>query len=77
LLKGSGLKSFVPDDEPITVPPEDLDAIAAPIEKEEEVTREWVLLQEFPNHALKTIDPDEVIWDLELAASWSRRRFLQ
>jgi hypothetical protein len=56
LLKSSGLKPFVPDDEPITVPPEQLDAIATPVEKEEEVTRERVLLQEFPNHALETIE---------------------
>jgi hypothetical protein len=56
LLKGSGLKSFVPDDEPITVPPEQFDAIATPIEKEEEVTRERILPQEFPNHALETIE---------------------
>jgi hypothetical protein len=56
LLKGPGLKSFVPDDEPITVPPEQFDAIATPVEKEEEMTRERVLPQEFPNHALETIE---------------------
>jgi hypothetical protein len=56
LLKSSSLKSFVPDYEPITVPPEQLDAIATPVEKEEEVTRARVLPQEFPNHALETIE---------------------
>jgi hypothetical protein len=40
LLKSSGLKSFVPDDKPITVPPEQFDTIAMPIEKEEEMTRD-------------------------------------
>jgi hypothetical protein len=56
LLKGPGLKSLIPDDESITVPPEELDAIATPVKKEEEMTRERVLPQEFPNHALETIE---------------------
>jgi hypothetical protein len=56
LLKGPGLESLVPDDEPVTVPPEELDPIATPVEKEEEVTRERVLSQEFPNHTLETVE---------------------
>ena len=44
-LKGAGLESLVPDDQTVSLPEEDLDAIAAAIEKQEQVTRERILAE--------------------------------
>ena len=56
LLKGPGLESLVPDDPTVTLPKQDLDAIAAAIEEEEEMPGEGILSEVFANHALKTIE---------------------
>ena len=74
LLKGPGLESLVPDDEPIAIPQEDLDAIATSIEEEEEVTREGILPKEFPNHALETIESFSHIRRLGAEENCARRR---
>jgi len=41
-LKRAGLEPLVPNDQTVSLPEEDLDAIAAAIEKQEKVTRERI-----------------------------------
>src|SRR5438045_2836134 len=43
LLKGAGLEPLVPDDQAVMIPEEDLDPIAAAVEKEEEMAGQGVL----------------------------------
>src|ERR1700727_902160 len=56
LLKGAGLEPLVPDDQTISLPEEDLDAIAAAIEKQKQVAREGILAEKFLHHTEKTVE---------------------
>jgi hypothetical protein len=47
---------LVPDDQTISLPKEDLDSIAAAIEKKEQVPREGILAEKFTHHTEKTIE---------------------
>ena len=56
LLKGAGLEPLVPDDQAVMIPEEDLEPIAAAVEKEEEMAGQGVLAEAFPNQAGETIE---------------------
>jgi hypothetical protein len=45
-LKGSGLESLVPDDQPVGIPMKHLDTITSSVEEEKEMTGEKVFLGE-------------------------------
>ena len=49
-MKGAGLESLVPDHQAVSFPEEDLDAVAAAIEKEEQVARERILAEKLMHH---------------------------
>jgi hypothetical protein len=55
-LKSAGLESLVPDDQTVSLPEEDLDAIATTIEKKEQVTRERVLAKILAGHPHEPIE---------------------
>ncbi|MEO8924136.1 MAG: hypothetical protein ABI330_15140 [Caldimonas sp.] len=55
-LKSAGLEPLVPDDQTVSLPEEDLDAIAAAIEKQEQVAREGILAEKFLHHSEKTVE---------------------
>ena len=57
LLKGTKPRvAYTKDHETIAFPQQDLDAIAAPIEEEEEMPGEGILSEIFASHALQTIE---------------------
>ena len=42
-LEGAGPEVLAPDNQTVSLPQEDLDVIAVAIDKQEEVTQEWIL----------------------------------
>src|SRR5262249_36255403 len=57
VLEATDLKSLVPDDQPVTVKIEDLHAISAPVEEEEEMAGQEVLIEALLDQAGKAVKP--------------------
>ncbi len=45
-LKRAGLQPLVENAEPVTIPEEDLDSIATPVEEQEQVSRQGILIED-------------------------------
>ena len=56
LLEGSRLEPLIPNDQAVGFPEEDLDPIPSAIEKQEEVTGERILAQEFVHHSQEAVE---------------------
>ncbi len=57
-LESALFEPLVENRQPVAIPEEDLDSIAAAVEKEKEVAREWILLEDLfgPAHqAVETV----------------------
>ena len=57
-LEGAGPEVLAPDNQTVSLPEEDLDVIAVAIDKQEEVTQEWILakvLAPFPKRPSKLL----------------------
>src|SRR5262249_52953176 len=57
ILEATDLKSLVPDRQPVTVKIEDLDAIPAPVEEEEEMAGQEVLAEALLDHSREAVEP--------------------
>src|SRR5271166_4552763 len=55
-LKGAGLESLVPDDQAVWLPEEDLDAIAAAVEEQEEMSGERILPEMLVDHSQEAVE---------------------
>jgi hypothetical protein len=50
LREGAGLEPLISDDQSVALPEEDLDAIAATVEEEKEVSGEGILAKKLAHH---------------------------
>ena len=55
-LERACFQTFVPDAEPVMIPEQNLDAIAAAVEEQEEVTRSGILIEDLLNAAHQRIE---------------------
>ena len=55
-MEGAGLESLVPNDQAVGLPEEDLDAIAAAVEEQEEMSGERILTKKLVHHSQKPVE---------------------